>query len=53
MIKYIQNKQIRVINSINLDFTREEYLEKLTSKNRLVGLVGQRGVGKLHYYFNT
>lgn len=46
MIKYIQNKQIRVINSINLDFTREEDLEKLTSKNRLVGLVGQRGVGK-------
>ena len=46
MIKYIQNKQIRIINSITLDFTRKEYLEKLLSKNRLVGLIGPRGVGK-------
>ena len=46
MLKYIQNKQIRNINSISLDFIREQYLEKLISKNRLVGLVGQRGVGK-------
>lgn len=46
MIKYIQNKQIRIINSISLDFIREEYIQKLTSKNRLVGLIGQRGVGK-------
>lgn len=46
MIKYIQNKQIRNINAVNLDFQRDEYLSKLTSKNRLVGLIGQRGVGK-------
>jgi len=46
MIKYIQNKQIRNINYVSLDFVRAPYLEKLTSKNRLVGLIGQRGVGK-------
>jgi len=46
MIKYIQNKQIRLVASISLDFTRETYLAKLVSKNRLVGLIGQRGVGK-------
>lgn len=46
MIKYIRNKQIRVINSISLDFKRNKYIEKLISPNRLVGLVGQRGVGK-------
>lgn len=46
MIKYIQNKQIRIINSVTLDFTRNEYLEKLSSKSRLVGLIGPRGVGK-------
>jgi len=46
MIKYIRNKQVRVINSISLDFIRDRYLDKLLSPNRLVGLVGQRGVGK-------
>ncbi|MBS4067461.1 MAG: hypothetical protein A2525_05005 [Sulfurimonas sp. RIFOXYD12_FULL_36_11] len=46
MLKYIQNKQVRNISSISLEFIREQYLEKLTSKNRLVGLIGQRGVGK-------
>lgn len=46
MLKYIKNKQARNINAISLDFTRESYLDKLNSKNRLVGLIGQRGVGK-------
>lgn len=46
MIKYIQNKQIRNINSVSLEFKRDQYLEKLLSKNKLVGLIGQRGVGK-------
>ena len=46
MLKYIRNKQIRVIKSVSLDFIRDRYLEKLISPNRLVGLVGQRGVGK-------
>ena len=46
MIKYIQNKQIRLITSTTTQFIRTTYLDKLTSKNRLVGLIGQRGVGK-------
>ncbi len=46
MIKYIQNKQIRSVNSVALEFKREQYIKKLLSNNRLVGLVGQRGVGK-------
>ena len=46
MIAYIRNKQIRLIKTISLDFVREVYLGKLSAKSRLVGLVGQRGVGK-------
>jgi len=46
MIKYIQNKQIRLVAATSLDFIRKKYLDKLVSKNRLVGLIGQRGVGK-------
>jgi len=46
MIKYIRNKQIRLVQSTSLDFMRERYVGKLLSPNRLVGLVGQRGVGK-------
>lgn len=46
MIRYIRNKQTRIINSISLGFVREQYMSKLTSTNRLVGLIGQRGVGK-------
>jgi len=29
-----------------MDFIREKYMSRLTSANRLVGLIGQRGVGK-------
>jgi len=46
MIKYILNKQARLIAAVSLDFVREKYIKKLQSKSRLVGLVGQRGVGK-------
>jgi len=46
MLSYIRTKQVRIINSISVDFIREKYLKKLKSKNRLVGLIGQRGVGK-------
>ena len=46
MIRYIRNKQARVMKSISLDFIRDRYIEKLISPNRLVGLIGQRGVGK-------
>ncbi len=46
MIKYIRNKQIRLVKVVSLDFMRDRYIGKLLSPNRLVGLVGQRGVGK-------
>jgi len=46
MIKYIRNKQARLIRSVSLDFVRDAYIDKLISPNRLVGLIGQRGVGK-------
>ena len=46
MIKYIRNKQVRLTASVSLDFVRESYAKKLSSKNRMVGLIGQRGVGK-------
>ncbi len=46
MIRYILNKQIRLIKNISLDFIRDEFIVKLMSQNRLVGLIGQRGVGK-------
>ena len=46
MIDYILNKQARLIKSVPDAFVRKEYINKLTSKNRLVGLVGPRGVGK-------
>jgi len=46
MIKYIRNKQVRISNAISLDFVRTHYLLKLQSPSRLVGLIGQRGVGK-------
>ena len=46
MIDYIRNKQARLINKVTFTFIREKYLDTLMSSNRLVGLVGQRGVGK-------
>jgi len=45
VIRYL-TKDKKVLNSITLDFVREQYLQILGSKNRLVGLIGQRGVGK-------
>ena len=46
MLSYFRNKQARIIQSIPDDFVRVKYMEKLNSQNRLVGLIGQRGVGK-------
>jgi len=46
MITYIRNKQIRIISSVSLGFVREQYMDRVSSPNRLVGIIGQRGVGK-------
>ncbi|MBN1930215.1 MAG: AAA family ATPase [Desulfobacterales bacterium] len=46
MLNYFRNKQARIIQSIPDDFVRAKYMQKLVSPNRLVGIIGQRGVGK-------
>lgn len=46
VLNYFRNKQARIIQSIPNDFVRKQYLTKLCSQNRLIGLIGQRGVGK-------
>jgi len=46
MLKYFRNKQARIIQPISHDFVRKKIMDILLSSNRLVGLIGQRGVGK-------
>ena len=46
MLNYFRNKQARIVQSIPDAFIRRKYMQKLVSANRLVGLIGQRGVGK-------
>ena len=46
MLKYFRNKQARIVQPISNDFVRKKIMEVLLSPNRLVGLIGQRGVGK-------
>jgi hypothetical protein len=46
MLNYFRNKQARIIQSVPDSFVREKYLKKLVSPNRLVAIIGQRGVGK-------
>ncbi|MCD6273958.1 MAG: ATP-binding protein [Deltaproteobacteria bacterium] len=46
MLNYFRNKQARIVQFIPDAFVRWKYMQKLVSTNRLVGLIGQRGVGK-------
>ena len=46
MLNYFRNKQVRIIQYISDDFIRKRQMETLLSPNRLVGIIGQRGVGK-------
>lgn len=46
MLKYFRNKQARIVQPISNDFVRKKIMKVLLSPNRLVGLIGQRGVGK-------
>ncbi|MBW2647749.1 MAG: ATP-binding protein, partial [Deltaproteobacteria bacterium] len=46
MLNYFRNKQARIIQAIPDDFVRTTYMKKLDSPNRLVGIIGQGGVGK-------
>jgi predicted AAA+ superfamily ATPase len=45
-LNYFRNKQVRIAQSAPEDFIREAYMQRLVSSNRLVGIIGQRGVGK-------
>lgn len=46
MISYFRNKQARILQPISNAFVRKKQMEILRSPNRLVGIIGQRGVGK-------
>jgi len=46
MLNYFRNKQARIVQPISNVFIRKKQMEMLLSPNRLVGLIGQRGVGK-------
>ena len=46
MIDYFRNKQLRVLHATPNKFVRKRYVERLLSNDRLIGLIGQRGVGK-------
>ena len=46
MLNYFRNKQVRIIQSVSDSFVRKKYMKKLVSPNRLVAIIGQRGVGK-------
>ena len=48
MIEYFKRKQFRLIKFISMDFVRKKYLDLVNSKERLVGIVGSRGVGKTY-----
>ncbi len=45
-IEYFTRKQNLLISKITLEFIRKEYLSHLQSQERLIGLIGARGVGK-------
>ncbi len=45
-IEYFTRKQNLLISKITLEFIRKEYLSQLQSQERLIGLIGARGVGK-------
>ena len=46
MLNYFRNKQARIIQPVSHSFIRKKEMEILLSPNRLVGIIGQRGVGK-------
>lgn len=46
MLNYFRGKQARIFQAVPDDFVRKKYMKLLTSSDRLVGLIGQRGVGK-------
>ncbi len=45
-IEYFIRKQNLLLSKTTLEFIRKEYISHLQSQNKLVGLIGARGVGK-------
>ena len=46
MLNYFRNKQVRIVQPVSNAFIRKKQMEMLLSPNRLVGIIGPRGVGK-------
>ena len=46
MLNYFRNKQARIVQPVSNAFVRKNLMKMLQSSNRLVGVIGQRGVGK-------
>jgi len=46
MLNYFRNKQARIVQPVSNAFIRKKQMEMLLSPNRLVGIIGPRGVGK-------
>ena len=45
-IEYFIKKQNRILNKTPISFVRKEYLDFLNQADKLIGLIGARGVGK-------
>jgi len=50
-IDYFIRKQELILSKIEIRFLREDYFNLLNSKERLIGLIGARGVGKTTLLF--
>ena len=50
MIEYFKRKQFRLLKFINYDFIRKKYFDIINSKERLIGIVGSRGIGKTYLF---
>ncbi len=46
MIEYFRKKQLRLLQAVPEDFIRERYLKRIDCEERLIGVLGTRGVGK-------
>ncbi len=45
-IDYFYRKQERLLSKLHTNYTRKRYFDFLNSTERLIGLIGSRGVGK-------
>ncbi len=45
-VEYFRKKQIVLQNAISMDFVRDKYMKRISSGERMIGLIGSRGAGK-------